>query len=132
VPKVVSREVAGGDDPLDRAAARRLSEAGGLTQFGAVEETFWPGGRSSRLHWHLNEGEMVDILDGTGVLIEGTAEEVLGPGDAACFKAGVPVDQCQENRGTSPVRHLVIGTRSSDDVVRHTEDGGGETVKHGA
>ncbi len=68
---------------------RLLSDAGGLTQFGAFIETLPPGSRSSRKHWHEREDEFVYLISGTVVLHEGDKESVMRPGDAATFKAGV-------------------------------------------
>jgi uncharacterized cupin superfamily protein len=77
-----------------------ISEAGALTQFGALIEVLQPGSRSSIKHWHSSEDEMVYVLDGEITLIEGDTETVLHPGDAATFKAGVPVGHFFENRST--------------------------------
>ncbi|MEH1918242.1 cupin domain-containing protein [Nostoc sp.] len=62
-----------------------ISEAGGLTQFGAFIEVLQPGSRSSIKHWHSGEDEMVYVLEGEITLIEGDTKTVLRPGDAATF-----------------------------------------------
>jgi uncharacterized cupin superfamily protein len=66
-----------------------ISEAGGLTQFGAFVEVLQPGSRSSMKHWHSDEDEMVYVLEGELTVVEGNAETILGAGHAATFKAGV-------------------------------------------
>ena len=68
--------------------ARLLSDAGGLTQFGAFVETLKPGARSSHQHWHEREDEFVYVLAGTVTLLEGETASDMRPGDAATFKAG--------------------------------------------
>jgi len=88
-----------------------------LTQFGALIETLPPGSRSSIKHWHSAEDEMVYVLEGEATLIEGDAEIRMRPGDAATFKAGEAVGHYLVNRGTVPVRCLVVGTRAPVDVI---------------
>ena len=100
----------------------RYSDTGGLTQFGAYVEVLPPGSGSSIKHWHAGEDEMVYMLTGTATLIEGDSETDLNPGDAATFKAGVPAGHCLENRSDAPTSYLVIGTRSSGDVVTYPDD----------
>jgi len=98
-----------------------ISEAGGLTQFGAFIEVLQPGSRSSIKHWHSAEDEMVYVLEGEITLIEGDAETVLRPGDAATFQAGVPVGHCLENRSFHATRCLIVGTRSAVDTITYPD-----------
>lgn len=98
-----------------------ISEAGGLTQFGSFIEVLQPGSRSSIKHWHSAEDEMVYVLEGEITLIEGSAETLLRPGDAATFRAGVAVGHCLENRGTSASRCLVVGTRAPVDSITYPD-----------
>jgi uncharacterized cupin superfamily protein len=98
-----------------------ISEAGGLTQFGAFIEVLQPGSRSSIKHWHSAEDEMVYVLEGEITLIEGDTETVLCPGDAATFQAGVPVGHFLENRSTEPTRCLVVGTRAAVDTITYPD-----------
>lgn len=79
-----------------------ISEAGGLTQFGAFIEVLQPSCRSSIKHWHSAEDEMVYVLAGEVTVVEGTSETLLHAGDAATFKAGVEVGHYLENRSPSP------------------------------
>lgn len=96
-----------------------ISEAGGLTQFGAFVEVLQPGERSSIAHWHSAEDEMVYVLDGEIVAIEGRTETLLRAGDAATFKAGVAVGHCLHNRSDAPTRCLVVGTRAPVDRITY-------------
>lgn len=131
MPRVESPPIVRGDGPLGRFEALRLSDAGGLTQFGAIVETLWPGGKSSKAHWHRSEDEMVFMLEGEAILIEGEKEVALCAGEAACFKAGEKMGHHLENRSGTPVRYLVIGTRSDDEVVTYVGDGSTVTTKDG-
>lgn len=101
--------------------ARLLSDAGGLTQFGAFVETLPPGSRSSHKHWHEREDEMIYVLSGTVTLIEGDAETEMQRGDAATFKAGVEIGHCLHNRSGDDASYLVIGTRAPDDVLHYAD-----------
>lgn len=98
-----------------------ISEAGGLTQFGAFIEVLQPGSRSSIKHWHSTEDEMVYVLEGEITLIEGDAETVLRPGDAATFQAGVPVGHCLENRSSQATRCLIVGIRAAVDTITYPD-----------
>ncbi|MGV1770786.1 cupin domain-containing protein [Agrobacterium vitis] len=102
-------------------SARRLSDAGGLTQFGALLETLPPGSRSSHKHWHEQEDEFLYLLTGTATLLEGDTITEMTPGDAATFKAGVPLSHCLENRSNADCVYLVVGTRSPDEIVHYAD-----------
>lgn len=97
-----------------------LGDLGGLTQFGVHLETLPPGSRSSFRHWHETEDEMVYVLSGEVVLIEDT-ETILGPGDAACWPAGLPVGHCLENRNNHDAKYLVFGARCTCDKIRYPD-----------
>ncbi len=98
-----------------------ISEAGGLTQFGAFIEILRPGSRSSIKHWHSAEDEMVYVLEGEITVIEGSEERLLRAGDAATFRAGVPVGHCLENRSSGATRCLVVGTRAPVDRITYPD-----------
>lgn len=98
-----------------------LSDAGGLTQFGAFLETLPPGSFSAHKHWHEQEDEFIFVVAGTVTLNEGDSLTEMRPGDAATFKAGVAVGHRLENRSDAPASYLVVGTRSPHDVVHYTD-----------
>lgn len=108
----------------DRAEPDRtlwISEAGGLTQFGAFVEVLQPGSRSARKHWHSAEDELVYVLEGEITLVEGEAETVLRPGDAATFRAGVAVGHFLVNRSAAVTRCFVVGTRAPIDTITYPD-----------
>jgi uncharacterized cupin superfamily protein len=119
-PEDFMLEDAGGFGEVSDQAAW-ISEAGGLTQFGAFVETLQPGSRSSKKHWHSAEDELVYVLEGCATLIEGDKEAVLQPGDAATFPAGVPLGHYLENRTTAITRYLVVGTRAVVDTITYPD-----------
>ncbi|SFV34834.1 cupin domain-containing protein [Hyphomicrobium facile] len=98
-----------------------ISEAAGLTQFGALIEVLEPGSRSSLTHWHSAEDELVYVLEGEVTLIEGESERILRAGDAAAFKAGVAVGHHLHNRSTRPTRCLIVGTRAPVDTITYPD-----------
>ena len=122
-PDTVKRDVSdGAGNPCGPYTALLFSDAGGLTQFGAVVEVLPPGSRSSIKHWHATEDEMVYVLEGDVTLHEGSEISVLRPGDAATFRAGDPIGHCLENRSGQDVRYLVIGTRAPGDTVTYPDN----------
>lgn len=139
----VKRDANTGDDPRWHYEALLFSDTGGLSQFGAFVEILPPGARTSELHWHETEDEFVYLVSGELVLIEGDAagltETALHAGDAATFKAGVPVGHTMENRSDAPAVYVVVGTRTTTDRWHYplkdehvTRDGAKRTVRNGA
>ena len=99
------------------------SDAGGLTQFGAYVETLGPGSRFSERHWHEEEDEFLYVISGEVTVIEDDGEHPLGPGDAACWPAGVENAHRVVNRSGAPCTYLIFGTRIARDVVRYPDSG---------
>ena len=64
---------------------------------------------------------MVYVLQGEATLHEGDDSVILRPGDAATFKAGDPIGHSLQNCSNTEVRYLVIGTRSSGDIVTYPD-----------
>jgi len=100
---------------------RALGDAGGLTQFGVNLTRLRPGAASAHRHWHEQEDELVYILEGELVLIEDEGETVLGPGDAAAFKAGVANGHHLVNRSGRDAILLEIGTRSATERAHYPD-----------
>ncbi len=101
---------------------RHLSDAGGLTQYGAYLETLQPGGNSSDRHWHEKEDEFIYVVSGEAT-VEDDGEHVLHPGDVACWPAGVPIAHQIVNRSQTPCSYLIVGTRVTHDVCHYPESG---------
>jgi uncharacterized cupin superfamily protein len=102
--------------PLDKVVQgrirKRLGNAVGLDQFGVNLTTLEPGAATALRHWHEKEDELVYILEGEAVLVDDDGETVLGPGDAAGFKANTPNGHHVVNKSQRDVLLLEIGTRS--------------------
>lgn len=108
-------------DALGDYLAHPLSDAGGLTQFGAFTETLMPGARSGHRHWHSDEDEFLYTLDGVVTLHEDDGPHDLPPGSCACWPAGVPNAHCLENRTSQPVTYFVAGSRLPEDEVTYPD-----------
>lgn len=109
------------DEGMGRYRALPLSDAGGLTQFGAFLETLDPGARSSQRHWHEAEDEFLYLLEGQLTVIENDGAHVLQPGDAAAWKAGDQNAHCLWNHTEAPATYIVVGTRAPRDVCHYPE-----------
>jgi uncharacterized cupin superfamily protein len=106
---------------VERRARKRLGAAAGLTQFGVNLCTLKPGASSSQRHWHENEDEFVYVLSGEVVLVEDGGETVLGPGDAAGWKAGVQNGHCLINRSDSDAVFIEVGTRAESERAHYSD-----------
>src|SRR3954463_1447366 len=85
---------------------QKIGDAAGLTQFGVNITRIKPGSASALRHWHEQEDEFIYMLEGELVLQENDGETVLGPGDAAGFKAGSGVGHCLANRSGRDAAYL--------------------------
>jgi uncharacterized cupin superfamily protein len=119
IPALPEKNSTGYPPPFDQLVSgrfrKRLGDAGGLTQFGVNLCRLKPGSASAQRHWHEKEDEFVYVLEGELVLIEDDGETVLGPGDAAAFKAGTRNGHHLINRSERDALLLEIGTRDPND-----------------
>jgi uncharacterized cupin superfamily protein len=117
--------------PADRAEREsfgvtdtlRLSDAGGLSQYGAYVQTLHPGARSSNNHWHENEDEFLYVLSGEVTVAEGAEVQVLHTGDAACWPADAPIAHHVSNQSSELCSYLIVGTRVNHDVCHYPDTG---------
>jgi uncharacterized cupin superfamily protein len=99
-----------------------LSQAGGLTQFGAYLDTLMPGAWSGQRHWHSAEDEFLFLLSGTLALHDNTGETEILPGDAICWRHGEPNGHHLMNRGDVPARFLIVGSRCLGDICTYPDE----------
>ncbi len=111
------------DEADNGGAIIYLSEAGGITQFGAYLDMLMPGGVSSQRHWHTAEDEFLYVLQGTATLIDNDGDHLLGPGDAAAWPHGCPNAHHLANRSDGPCTYLIVGTRVADDICHYPDEG---------
>ena len=101
-----------------------LSDAGGLTQFGAHVVTLQPGARSSDRHWHEADDEFLYMLEGAAVVMEEDGEHAIGPGDAACWPAGVATirhavrRRKPQSRAPGPSGQIIAGSNPAGGSTR--------------
>jgi uncharacterized cupin superfamily protein len=100
-----------------------LSNAGGLTQFGAYADTLAPGADSSDRHWHSAEDELLYVLDGTATVVDNNGAHDLAPGDSAVWRAGVPNAHHVENRTDALCTYLIVGSRIGRDICTYPDSG---------
>lgn len=116
--RVPERDLGGG------AFGRQLARAAGATQVFINVDRLTPGARSSPLHWHTQNEELVLVLAGHPVLrqvADGEESTVaLQPGDFAAFRPGAAVGH-QFLAQDDEVQLLVIGTDRLDDVTMFPE-----------
>lgn len=93
----------------------QMADAFGLTQFGANLLRMPPGAWSSQRHWHSREDELIYVLEGEVSLVTDAGEQLLGPGMAVGFKAGVPDGHHLINRSDRDALVLEVGTRDAMD-----------------
>jgi uncharacterized cupin superfamily protein len=106
---------------LGHAEDIALSDAGGLTQFGAFLEILHPGGQTSLRHWHEEEDEFLYVLDGTVTLLEDSGPRLIGPGTCVAWPAGVPNAHCLRNDSTLPVTLFIVGSRFAEDACHYPD-----------
>lgn len=96
---------------------RRLSPAGGLSQFGASHVVLKPGAWSSQRHWHDEEDELLVMLSGEAVLVEDAIGEndgrtLLTAGDVCAWPKGVTNGHHLRNESEADCSFVVIGSNS--------------------
>ena len=106
---------------FDGRVRRALTEALGLTQFGANVTTIEPGAMSSHRHWHAQEDELIYMLSGELTLVTNEGERLLKAGMVAGFPRADGNGHQLVNKGTSPATYLEIGTRSPDEDVTYSD-----------
>jgi uncharacterized cupin superfamily protein len=109
------------DAPCVSRERQRLGDAAGLTQFGVNLLRLPPGAWSSQRHWQTKQDEFVYVLAGEVTLVTDAGEEVLHPGDAAGFKAGVADGHCLQNRSAADALVLEVGTRIEGDGAVYSD-----------
>src|SRR5512135_973412 len=85
-----------------RIASRRkqkLGDALGLKNYGVNLATLEPGALSALRHWHTRQDEFIYVVSGALTLVTDAGEQLLTPGMAAGFPAGVPDGHHLINRG---------------------------------
>ena len=102
------------DGPCRARSGLRLSDAGGLTQFGAHLITLSPGTWSSQRHHHSHEDEIIYIVAGHPTLHEGGEGTRLSPGDITVHPMGDEIGHHMKNETDQDVIYLVVGGRNPE------------------
>ena len=107
------------DVPVAGRHYRRLAPAAGLTAMGASHVVLKPGAWSSQRHWHDDEDELVIVLSGNAVLIEGPIGEAparipLAPGDICAWAGGDGIAHHIVNESDADCVLLAVGAGNMD------------------
>lgn len=116
-----SRYPAPFDEPCRNRSWLRVGDVAGLTQFGVNLVRLPPGTWSSQRHWHSQEDEFVQVLEGEVVLVTDAGEEEMRAGDCAGFKAGSRDGHHLQNRSSKDVVLLVVGSRNETDQGEYSD-----------
>jgi uncharacterized cupin superfamily protein len=109
------------DVPCRQRGRRRLSDAFGLSQFGANLLELPPGTWSSQRHWHERQDEFIYVVEGEVTLVTNEGETVLRPGMFAGFRAGVANGHHLINRSNAVARILEMGTRTAEETAHYPD-----------
>lgn len=120
---IIDLATAPADHGPDGARTAYLSNAGGLTQFGAYLDRLAPGAASSDRHWHTAEDEFLFMLDGIATVVDDDGAHEIGPGDAAAWRHGDPNGHHVQNRSAAPLTFLIIGSRAHGDICHYPDSG---------
>lgn len=101
---------------------KRLGDAAGLQNFGVNLTKLAPGSCSALRHWHTRQDEFIYVLSGELTLVTDEGEQILTPGMAAGFPAGVANGHHLINRSNSEAVYLEIGDRTPSDEVIYPND----------
>ncbi len=115
---------------------RRLAPASGITDFGFSHVTLKPGAWSSQRHWHEGEDEFVVMLAGEAVLVDGSGETLLHPGDIAAFPKNDGNGHVLQNRSQADCVFVAVGKPGETDchypdIDMHLSPGQGFRGKDG-
>jgi uncharacterized cupin superfamily protein len=100
-----------GDPDGFHAGYLQLASLLGATRIGATLYELPPGQSNCPYHYEYGNEEWLIVLRGELTVRHPDGEDVLGPGELACFPEGPAGAHRLTNRGQEPVRALMISTR---------------------
>jgi uncharacterized cupin superfamily protein len=106
-----------------RAAMDRFGPKIGATQIGGSVYELPPGQSICPYHYEWPEEEWLMPLDGTVVLRTPEGEEELGSFEIVAFPAGPDGAHKVTNRGSDPVRVLMLSTKADTSVCIYPDSG---------
>ncbi len=106
----------------DGVRGRRLVREQGRPLAAAVWE-LPPGSDGVPYHLHHGTEEYLIVLSGTATLRTPAGERELPPGAVAHFAPGREGAHTVLNRGTEPVRYVMVGAHASPDIVEYLDEG---------
>jgi len=92
----------------------------GLSSLFTHEDVILPGRRSATPHFHSRVDELVIVLEGQLVAVDGHQRTMLGPGDVFGFPAGTGRSHTLVNESrTDSARVVMVASVCSADVVSY-------------
>ena len=115
---IFSAEFSYDDDDPDgyRAGMARFGPRIGAERMGATVYELRPGQALCPYHYESDE-EWVLVLEGRLTVRHPGGEDVLGPGDVACFPAGPEGAHKTTNAGEETVRMVMLSTKSEPSIA---------------
>ena len=115
------------DEPREvdgfRARRARLGRQLGTERLGVSLWEVEPGQRAYPYHFHLNEEELVVMLEGTLELRTPDGTRTLREGDVASFPAGDVGAHQLRNASDASARFLSVSTHGTPDIVFYPDSG---------
>lgn len=107
---------------VEGRSRQRIGKAAGLKNFGVNLTTLQPGSQSALRHWHSAQDEFIYVVQGKLMLVTDEGEQLLKPGDMACFAAARANGHHLINRASVPATYLEIGDKSMPDRGEYPDD----------
>jgi uncharacterized cupin superfamily protein len=106
----------------DGVSGERLVRASGRGLAAAVWELA-PGADAIPYHFHHGTEEYLIVLAGTATLRTPEGERELAAGSVAYFPTGPEGAHTVLNRGTEPVRYVMVAAHATPDIVEYPDEG---------
>ena len=111
------------DEPPFTWRRARLGRQAGSEALGASLFELPPGASSFPLHVHHANEEMIVVLSGRPTLRSIDSERALEPGELVACPMGRRGAHRVDNRGSEPVRFMVVSTMNAPEVNEYPDSG---------
>ena len=109
------------DQGFEKRHTTRLTNPGGITQFGVNHVRLEPGAKSSLRHWHEEQDEFLVVTEGQLTLVDDHGDTPLSPGDCCAFPKGDGNGHCIANHSDTDGAFIVVGTRTPTETAHYPD-----------